>query len=148
MANIYLAAMVDARTDSASIKKISIPFTIFAAFAITFAKISILCFYLRIFSGRLYRVLICGLIVFQILTLLENVILTFLLCAPPKLLWNKSANPLGECLEINAVSRWRNFPNILSDIVMLVLPIPPLWRLQLSQRDKIGITVAFSMGSM
>jgi len=128
--------------------KLTIPFTVFVAFSITFAKLCILCLYLRIFPERLYRWLTYGIMAIQIATLIETVILTFAVCMPLAFLWDPVGNPGGKCIDINTFWRWCNFPNIPTDIFMLILPIPRLRKLQLGRKDKIGVMVTFATGSM
>jgi hypothetical protein len=35
---------------------------------------------------------------------------------------------------------------ILTDIAILVLPIPQVWKLQLRRPEKVGVTFAFCLG--
>ena len=38
--------------------------------------------------------------------------------------------------------------NFISDVIIFVLPLPMVWRLQLSRESKIGVTLVFMGGFM
>lgn len=54
----------------------------------------------------------------------------------------------GKC--INQVATWiaNAASTIFTDLVILIMPIPPIWGLTLAKREKIGITAAFGLGSL
>lgn len=47
-----------------------------------------------------------------------------------------------------AFVRWSTLPNILTDVIMLILPLPSIWNLQLRTPLKIGLTITFLTGSL
>jgi hypothetical protein len=44
--------------------------------------------------------------------------------------------------------RYGSIPNIVTDVVMLILPMPLIWGLHVSTKVKIGLLVTFLLGSM
>lgn len=128
--------------------KLQIPFTITQAVAIAFAKLAILYMFLRIFVQRKYRNGTYILMIIQASCLIASTVVTCLVCTPLAFLWEPQLHPEGKCIDINAFWRWMNFPQILTDIAILALPIPVLWQLNLSKKDKIGVVVTFCTGSM
>ena len=38
--------------------------------------------------------------------------------------------------------------NFVSDLILFVLPLPMVWRLKMSGRDKVGISIIFMIGSL
>ncbi|KAG6017688.1 hypothetical protein E4U43_000510 [Claviceps pusilla] len=54
----------------------------------------------------------------------------------------------GHC--IDQVGTWISNAGstILTDLVILIMPIPQIWKLQLRMAEKIGLTLAFSLGSL
>lgn len=68
-------------------------------------------------------------------------------CSPVAYAWDKSIRG-GHCINLGAYFRWLSFPNILTDAVILVLPLPLLWRLHTSTGQKIGVTCVFVVGSL
>lgn len=68
-----------------------------------------------------------------------------MMCTPLEYLWNKTIVG-GRCVDINLFYRISAFPNIATDEFMLALPLPVVWKLQTSQKVKIGLTITFATG--
>jgi len=128
--------------------KMQIPFTILYALAVTFPKLAILGLYLRVFIQKRYRITSYVLIAILSSSCLSVVIVTFVQCTPVSYLWDPTAHPDGHCIDINSFWRWGSFPNVITDLVMLVLPLPCIWTLQLSKKDKVGLVITFCTGSV
>ncbi|EDO04437.1 hypothetical protein SS1G_06920 [Sclerotinia sclerotiorum 1980 UF-70] len=79
---------------------------------------------------------------------LALILCSLLQCAPLAYLWNKSGHPGGHCFDTGAFWRYGSLPNLITDLAMLVLPLPCIWRLKLSQKDKVGLLFTFITGSM
>ncbi|KAH2970783.1 hypothetical protein KXW00_000009 [Aspergillus fumigatus] len=62
------------------------------------------------------------------------------------MLWDPQVD--GHCVNINAWFRYSRIVNIVSDVIMLVLPIPHVIRLQSTMRLKIGLLITFLLGSV
>ncbi|KAA8649430.1 hypothetical protein EYZ11_011748 [Aspergillus tanneri] len=107
-------------------------------------KLSILYLYLSIFTQKAFRIIcyVTGAII------LANWIATFvagcLSCQPLSYFWTKQ----GRCFDINSFFRWAGFANILTDVIMLILPIPVVWQLHASVRLKLGILFTLLLGSV
>jgi hypothetical protein len=54
----------------------------------------------------------------------------------------------GHCVNINAWFRYSRIVNIVSDVIMLILPIPHVIRLQSTMRLKVGLLITFLLGSV
>ena len=128
--------------------KLQIPFTILQAFAIAFAKLAILYMFLRIFVQPIYRWATYGLMGIVVGTCIAVTILTCTVCTPIQYLWEPQLHPDGHCIDINAFWRWGSFPQIVTDVAILILPLPALWQLNLPRKDRIGVIVTFCIGSM
>ena len=115
--------------------------------AVLFPKLAILAIYLRIFISRPYRVACWVLGAFLIINWFTFTVAAFFMCSPLEYLWNKRIIG-GRCFDINLFYRLSAFPNIATDVIMLVLPLPVVWKLQTSQNVKIGLTITFATGSM
>ncbi|KAF4156289.1 hypothetical protein CNMCM6936_007407 [Aspergillus lentulus] len=70
----------------------------------------------------------------------------FAVCTPLRKLWNPSVD--GHCVNINAWFRYSRIVNIVSDVIMLILPIPHVIRLQSTMRLKVGLLITFLLGSV
>jgi hypothetical protein len=44
--------------------------------------------------------------------------------------------------------RYGSIPNLVTDVVVLILPLPLVWGLHVSSKEKIGLLVTFLLGSM
>ncbi|KAI9035968.1 uncharacterized protein KD926_002580 [Aspergillus affinis] len=110
-------------------------------------KFAILSMYFTIFrSSRIFRItcyITGGLVAAN---LIASCAVGFAICVPLKSFWDKSID--GRCLDINEWFRWTRVVNILTDIILLILPIPQIWRLQMSVRLKLGLLLTFSLGGL
>ena len=109
-------------------------------------KISILLLYRSVFPGPRFNIVtyILGAIVLGwgiALTLVE-----IFLCVPVQAYWNTKIP--AACLNVKNVSLGITIINLFTDIAVLCLPIPNVWRLQLSLRTKLGILTIFLLGSL
>lgn len=68
-------------------------------------------------------------------------------CSPVAYAWDKTIRG-GTCINEQAYYRYISLPNVITDAVMLVLPLPLVWRLHTSLSQKIGLTVIFLTGSV
>jgi len=48
----------------------------------------------------------------------------------------------------SAYYRFTKIPNIATDVAMLAVPLPIVWKLQTSLLQKIGLTLIFMTGSV
>ena len=78
---------------------------------------------------------------------MANVVAGLTICTPLDYLWDKSI-ARGHCINVAAFYRYAPMPNIFTDLAMLLLPLPLIWRLQTSRSTKIGLTFTFLTGSM
>lgn len=128
--------------------KLQIPFTITYALAVAFPKLTILGLYLRIFAQRCHRSACYVLIAIVSMVCCAVLLLACLQCVPLASVWNPGGHPNSHCIDISSFWRWGSFPNIITDILTMALPVPCIWKLQLSKRDKAGLFVTFATGSV
>ncbi|KAL8920327.1 MAG: hypothetical protein Q9208_006298 [Pyrenodesmia sp. 3 TL-2023] len=111
-----------------------------------FTKISILILYLRIFTSKPFR-LACyiNLGIVAIFTI-GSTIATILQCIPTKAAWDKT---VVDATCINSAAFWYAFAviNIITDAIILFLPVRQVLRLHLDRREKIGLLALFSLGA-
>lgn len=65
-------------------------------------------------------------------------------CRPIEKFWNLFIS--GSCYDINTLLKTMALFNIISDVVILILPISSIWNLQVSSKQKIGIWIVFGTG--
>ncbi|KAF4988418.1 hypothetical protein FDECE_15059 [Fusarium decemcellulare] len=114
------------------------------AWNLGWTKLSLLLMYYRIFRVPYFKKMawIVGSFVFAWV-----ICITFLfifICIPVEKLWYPDIP--GRC--INQVGTWiaNAASTIFTDITILMLPLPPIWKLHLGRSEKIGLTAAFALG--
>jgi len=115
--------------------------------AITMVKLSVTCFYFRVFavsrwSGRI----LWAIGAFATALGFSLAMASVFQCAPIRRYWEPTLP--GTC-----VFRWGYFvgqaiPDIVCDFVLLIFPLFPLWKLQVKSRQKLGLVVVFTLGYM
>ncbi|RBR09477.1 uncharacterized protein FIESC28_09861 [Fusarium coffeatum] len=115
------------------------------AWNLGWTKLSLLLMYYRIFRVPYFKKMawIVGSFVFA--WVITITFLFIFICVPVAKLWYPDLP--GHC--INQVGTWiaNAASTIFTDIVILCLPIPPIWKLQLGRSEKLGLTAAFAIGS-
>ena len=56
-------------------------------------------------------------------------------------------DPGARCIDQEKFYQFMSFPNIVTDVVMLFVPIPTIMRLQVSSTQRIGLIMSFLLGS-
>lgn len=110
-------------------------------------KVAILLLYRRVFSPlaqglfeKTIRLFITILCLFYVATFFVKIFL----CVPRARIWNKSVP--GTCLDNAAVLNTNGIFNLLTDVIILLIPLKAVWNLQLDRRRKIGVVMVFTLG--
>lgn len=74
-----------------------------------------------------------------------TVLIGILICQPVAMNWNQ-LTPGGRCGNQNAAFSAVGYIDLLSDLIILVLPIPIVLKLQLPMANKIGLSAIFGAG--
>ncbi|CAG8904104.1 unnamed protein product [Penicillium egyptiacum] len=107
-------------------------------------KFSILFQYLRIFPGKPFR-LSCYVMMAIVATYSSWAFVSgFVGCVPVAKFWNKDLP--GNCLSFETVWFFNASMNIITDIALLVLPMPLISKLQLPRTQKIALMGVFAIG--
>ncbi|KAJ5722686.1 hypothetical protein N7488_000721 [Penicillium malachiteum] len=116
-------------------------------FTITPAKISILLFYVRIFDVPHFRILawVVGAIVLG--HGIGVLFAAIFQCSPIAYTWDTTIVG-GSCFDQEAFYRYVSPPNILTDVFLLIMPLPFVWKLHTQLRQKIALTCIFLLGSL
>lgn len=111
-------------------------------------KLSILFFYHRIFPTRVFRNVSIAIGVAVIAWFVLYVFLIFFACIPLEYFWDKTL-PGGHCVNIDDTSYYGTSPpDIVTNIAILILPVPYLWKLQMHRAKKVAIMAIFVLGSL
>jgi hypothetical protein len=69
-------------------------------------------------------------------------------CLPISSIWDKTITN-AKCLPVSAVIGFTGAGlSIVEDCIILLLPLPVVWKLQMSTRKKIGVILLISVGSL
>ncbi|KAF6823314.1 CFEM domain-containing protein [Colletotrichum musicola] len=113
-------------------------------------KISILFLYLRIFPGRKFRIITYTFMWFVALTTLGLAGGSVIECLPIGYFWDAWRTEYlihtKKCVNLTVAVFAAAGVSIFQDIIMIILPIPPLMKTQIPKKDKIGISVMFILG--
>ncbi|CZR54873.1 uncharacterized protein PAC_04757 [Phialocephala subalpina] len=117
------------------------------AVSVPIIKISILLLYTRIFGVMTYfRYTAYVLGVFSVLWGIMVVFVVSLTCRPLKYTWDKSGK--GSCIDATLFYIIGSGLNVITDFIILVLPLRAVWYLQSSIQQKLQLTGIFLLGSL
>ncbi|GJD01523.1 CFEM domain-containing protein [Colletotrichum higginsianum] len=111
-------------------------------------KISVLFFYLRIFPNKSFRRATYAAMTYIGLSTTIMLFMQIFQCIPFSFNWDGWKGDFGphHCLNINVLAFVAGGLSISHDIIILFLPVPLLWHLNMGLRSKIGIFIMFSLG--
>jgi sterol desaturase/sphingolipid hydroxylase (fatty acid hydroxylase superfamily) len=104
----------------------------------------VLALYYRIFVTLKFRIVVLTTAVFVILWLMTMEILLGLQCRPISRFWDPDVP--GKCLNLVEFTYFTNVTNLVTDIWIFSLPLPVIFKLQMSRNRKIALSFLFSIG--
>lgn len=115
--------------------------------SVVFPKLSILAMYRRLFPvKKVYRYSFWFLMFIITANGVSGVFASLFSCQPLAIRWNPAI--VGHCINVTYYWRYISLANIISDVAMLVLPLPVIWKLHISLAQKLSLTVLFLTGSL
>ena len=109
-------------------------------------KISILLLYKRIFSSLRFHKVIWGCICFVGAAGTATTLVAIFSCRPVQAFYDSSVS--GTCIDDVQFYLATAIINMMHDFIILVLPIPLVWRLQMPMRNKLVATALFVTGGL
>jgi hypothetical protein len=74
-----------------------------------------------------------------------SLLVTFLVaCTPREKIWNPTIE--GHCINVPACMTAGGALNVLSDIIVFIIPLTGVWKLQLPLKKKMGVALVFAVG--
>ncbi|KAF4418457.1 hypothetical protein F53441_14478 [Fusarium austroafricanum] len=117
-------------------------------------KFSILCFYWRVFSPSFFSpsnylkvaLQVTGCLV--ILGFIASVLTAIFQCIPIQAIWDPvaQAQPGVRCINLSSFFFGTSIPNIITDLVLVLLPIPQVLTLKITITQKICVIILFLLG--
>lgn len=123
-------------------------YTFVYAAACASTKVSILCFYIRIFTplDRYSRYAIA----FGFFLTISYPIVVWVTmgncCRPISFYWNQFIGAKGTCIDVNTFFLALGIVNMLNDFIVLLIPIPRILKLQMTNRKKLAISAIMAVG--
>ncbi len=107
---------------------------------------SILFLYLRIMPNRIYRLLIHLIFAFVSLFAISTTIAGVFQCVPVDKAWHKAYK--GHCYNLVAAWYTNAVFSIVTDFIILCVPMHMVYNLQRDKREKILLYFVFGMGGL
>ncbi|KAJ6090345.1 hypothetical protein N7486_009160 [Penicillium sp. IBT 16267x] len=112
--------------------------------AMVLAKFSYLFFYLRIFVTKEFRILTWVCMGCAGAYWIGSVLQVFLICTPFERNWNPTVP--GHCASQNVAFSTIGAFNLITDVMIMALPIRFIWKLQMSTGTKFALYGIFGLG--
>jgi hypothetical protein len=112
------------------------------------AKASLCLSYGRLNPNRFYRITV-WVTLFVIVGAYTSIFFSLLFaCRPIAASWNPLLQPVAECINRGAIYIATAVIGIITDVLLIALPVPTIWGLQMPMKQKVGLTIMFGVGSM
>ncbi|GAT22322.1 hypothetical protein RIB2604_01503550 [Aspergillus luchuensis] len=116
----------------------------FYCLAICFTKLSILTFYGRIFPQRWFRLMTWFMAFVVVAYNFCSVLATWLQCVPLSHAWDPSVS--ATCIDYYAVVVFSGVTNVVTDFIILSMPLSVIHQLHMSSRKKRMLASVFALG--
>lgn len=130
--------------------KVELSFELTYAVLVTTVKISILLFYRRVFPNKATSANFrrAWIIVFFLSVGLGIILFVAAIskCKPVSFIWNQHQH--GSCLNMTSLLLSGAAINILTDVSILILPMPTVWHLQIAKLQKFAVSGVFLLGGL
>lgn len=114
----------------------------------TTIKFSILLLYRRLFPSTKVRNVLWAIGGFLMLYTLARMLSIILRCTSIAAFWNQAAYPNAHCVNYKVAFIVFAVVNALSDIIILSLPMPILWRLHANKMRRKQLIGIFGLGGL
>lgn len=112
-----------------------------------FIKLSLLAFYLRLAPNNpVFRTAVYVMIFVAASFGIGSIMSAALQCIPISMLWDTTVE--GSCININTFYFANSALNIITDMIIYILPIPILWKLQLPVIQRVGLCAVLGLGGL
>ncbi|KAL2823263.1 hypothetical protein BDW59DRAFT_163427 [Aspergillus cavernicola] len=112
----------------------------------TLVKLSLLVSYLRFFISSTFRYLNWAIIALILGWGLSFLIAMLVACIPLHAYWDTTPDSSAECSDEQARTLAFTITNLVFDIIVLILPAPTFWKLQLPIRERLVLIGLMSLG--
>lgn len=103
-------------------------------------------FYLQVFHDRRFRIVCWVVLGYIVLSTCIIQFLTIFACTPIQSFWDRDIK--GKCLDVGAIGFANSANAILQDLIILIMPMPSLFKLQMKRWRKIAVAFMFAVGAL
>lgn len=114
--------------------------------ALAVIKASMLCFYARIFTNVGLRSCINIMLGIVVVWALSFSMAMVFACKPVAFQWNLQISGGGVCGDLIALYATLIVTNIITDLIIMGLPLYTIWHLKMRGVEKAGLTACFALG--
>ena len=119
--------------------------TFFYTTSLAAVKISVLLFYGRVFrSSTAFKFALWTTAFLVVAWWMAIDVFNVIQCQPVSKSWYRDSP--GTCVELRTVLLSTATPNVVTDTLLLVLPLPTLWRLPIATSRRMMLSVVFMLG--
>ncbi|KAI0835423.1 hypothetical protein F5Y06DRAFT_134740 [Hypoxylon sp. FL0890] len=112
------------------------------------SKLAICIMYRRLFPQRSVFIVLCVTAGILVGTPIATIIAGFAACRPFSANWAPPDVQAAQCIDKEELFVWSTFPHIVTDVILLILPLPIIWGLRIKTKLKAALTVIFLIGSL
>ncbi|KAH0591762.1 hypothetical protein MHUMG1_10494 [Metarhizium humberi] len=112
------------------------------------AKLAVCILYKRLFPQRGIHIVINTTMLVLVGASVGGGLADLFGCTPFSAHWGTAEEQAAHCIDTEALFVWGSFPNIVTDVVLLVLPMPIVWGLHASVRLRLVLVLTFLFGSI
>ncbi|KAH8788026.1 hypothetical protein F5883DRAFT_400793 [Diaporthe sp. PMI_573] len=110
-------------------------------------KMTFLIFYIRLSPNRKFRITCFATMGLNTAFMIINWLLALLQCIPLDAYFHPEAHPDAKCIDKGVLLLGPSILNVITDVIILVLPIRTVWNLNMSRRKKIAVTGVLGFGA-
>ncbi|CAH0027323.1 unnamed protein product [Clonostachys rhizophaga] len=113
--------------------------------SIVFIKLTILAFYWKLFSVAArwpIRILAASVVAW----LIAFVYLGAFGCLPIRAQWDVTAMATAKCVPPKSIYLGASLPNVITDLILVLMPIPYVWRLNIALQQRLILAGLFLLG--
>ncbi|KAL8646473.1 MAG: hypothetical protein Q9226_006836, partial [Calogaya cf. arnoldii] len=118
---------------------------------ITTTKFSILLFYRRVFMNQAtslrFRIVWYAIAIWALLWGISTFFAAAFQCSPASFYWSKyTRKTKGTCVDLTVLLLVTASLNIVTDVALLMLPMPLVWNLKIERSQKFAVSGIFLLG--
>ncbi|CAG8974587.1 hypothetical protein HYALB_00004384 [Hymenoscyphus albidus] len=110
-------------------------------------KLSVLLLFRRIFHGKIFDVISFSAIALVVASSAALFFATLFQCGPNLAdLWTGPNAPAGHCGPTRSIELGNAVSDVVTGLLVLIIPVPMIWKLHMSLAQKTGIMAVFMLG--